>query len=64
MSTAEALNSVGYFLILRGEPGEAIPYLQEAIDQSPSYYAKANENLERALAMVRADRDTSKAFLQ
>ena len=64
MSTSEALNSVGYFLILRGEPGEAIPYLQEAIDQSPSYYAKANENLERALSMVRADRDTSKAFLQ
>ncbi len=64
MSTSEALNSVGYFLILRGEPGEAIPYLQEAIDQSPSYYAKANENLERALAMVRADRDTSKAVIQ
>ncbi len=62
MSRAEALNSVGYFLILRGEPGEAIPYLQEAIDQSPSYYAKANENLERALAMVRSERDTSKAF--
>ncbi len=61
MSTSEALNSVGYFLIIRGEPGEAIPYLQEAIDQSPSYYAKANENLERALALVRADRDTSKA---
>ncbi|MEE3879498.1 tetratricopeptide repeat protein [Vibrio sp. YYF0003] len=64
MSTSEALNSVGYFLILRGEPGEAIPYLQEAIDQSPSYYAKANENLERALSMVRADRDTSKAIIQ
>ncbi|WP_417507951.1 tetratricopeptide repeat protein [Marinomonas gallaica] len=64
MSTSEALNSVGYFLILRGEPGEAIPYLQEAIDQSPSYYAKANDNLERALSMVRADRDTSKAVLQ
>nr|WP_319554860.1 tetratricopeptide repeat protein [uncultured Vibrio sp.] len=64
MSTAEALNSVGYFLMLRGEPGEAIPYLQEAIDQSPSYYEKANENLERALAMVRSDRDTSKALIQ
>ncbi|MGY0614160.1 tetratricopeptide repeat protein [Vibrio sp. FJH11] len=63
MSSSEALNSVGYFLILRGEPGEAIPYLQEAIDQSPSYYAKANDNLERALAMVRAERDTSKAFI-
>ncbi len=64
MSPSEALNSVGYFLILRGEPGEAIPYLQEAIDQSPSYYAKANDNLERALAMVRAKTDTSKVLLQ
>ncbi|MCG9700283.1 tetratricopeptide repeat protein [Vibrio natriegens] len=64
MSPSEALNSVGYFLILRGEPGEAIPYLQQAIDKSPSYFAKANENLERALAMVRSDRDTSKVFLQ
>ncbi|MEF1309654.1 tetratricopeptide repeat protein [Vibrio mytili] len=64
MTPSEALNSVGYFLILRDEPGEAIPYLQQAIDKSPAYYAKANENLERALAMVRADRDTSKAFFQ
>ncbi len=63
MSPSEALNSVGYFLIIRGEPGEAIPYLQEAIDKSPSYYAKANENLERALAMVRSARDTSKVSL-
>ncbi|MGP8307457.1 tetratricopeptide repeat protein [Vibrio sp. YIC-376] len=64
MSPSEALNSVGYFLILRGEPGEAIPYLQEAIDQSPSYYAKANDNLERALELVRSERDTSKVLLQ
>ncbi|WP_243974535.1 tetratricopeptide repeat protein [Vibrio natriegens] len=64
MSPSEALNSVGYFLILRGEPGEAIPYLQEAIDQSPSYYAKANDNLERALTMIRAERDTSKAVIR
>lgn len=28
------------------------------------HYAKANDNLERALAMVRSERDTSKAFLQ
>ncbi|CAE6911601.1 hypothetical protein ACOMICROBIO_FLGHMIGD_02128 [Vibrio sp. B1FLJ16] len=64
MSQSEALNSVGYFLIIRGEPSEAIPYLQQAIDKSPSYYEKANENLERALAMVRAIRDTSKVIIQ
>ncbi|MGR5485575.1 tetratricopeptide repeat protein [Vibrio alfacsensis] len=59
MTQSEALNSVGYFLIIKEKPDEAIPFLQQAIDKSPSYYAKANENLERALAMVRKGRDTS-----
>lgn len=53
MSEPEALNNIGYFLILQDRPEEAIPYLQEAIDKSPSYYPVANENLERALAEVR-----------
>ncbi len=53
MDTAEALNNVGYFLILQGKPEKAIPYLQQAIDKKPSYYKIANENLERALAEVR-----------
>ncbi len=63
MTEPEALNSVGYLLILKGEPGEAIPYLQQAINKSPAYYAKANENLERALEMIRKERDTSKVIL-
>lgn len=54
MDAAEALNNVGYFLLLQGKPDEAIPYLQQAIDKKPSYYKIANENLERALAEVRA----------
>ncbi|USD40627.1 tetratricopeptide repeat protein [Vibrio sp. SCSIO 43135] len=54
MDAAEALNNVGYFLILQGKPDKAIPYLQQAIDKKPSYYKVANENLERALAEVRA----------
>ncbi|MGF1696793.1 tetratricopeptide repeat protein [Vibrio lamellibrachiae] len=54
MDAAEALNNVGYFLILQGNPDKAIPYLQQAIDKKPSYYKVANENLERALAEVRA----------
>ncbi|MGL4828839.1 MAG: tetratricopeptide repeat protein [Vibrio sp.] len=53
MGAPEALNNVGYFLILQGKPEQAIPYLQEAIDKKPSYYKLANENLERALALVR-----------
>ncbi len=54
MDAAEALNNVGYFLILQGKPEEAIPYLEQAIDKKPTYYKVANENLERALAEVRA----------
>lgn len=54
MGPAEALNNVGYFLILHGKPEKAIPYLEQAIDKKPSYYKVANENLNRALAEVRA----------
>ncbi|MBU2898559.1 tetratricopeptide repeat protein [Vibrio hepatarius] len=53
MEKPEALNNVGYFLILQGKPDQAIPYLQQAIDSKTSYYKVANENLERALALVR-----------
>ncbi|MFA0475941.1 tetratricopeptide repeat protein [Vibrio breoganii] len=53
MSTPEALNNVGYFIMLRGKSDVAIPYFQQAIDQNPTYYKVANENLERALSEVR-----------
>ncbi|KIP79784.1 hypothetical protein SN11_01420 [Vibrio harveyi] len=64
MTEPEALNNVGYFLILQGKADEAIPYLQQAIDKNPAYYELANKNLERALSMVREQKDTSTAFLQ
>ncbi|MDR9827438.1 tetratricopeptide repeat protein [Vibrio sp. FNV 38] len=53
MDMPEALNNVGYFLMLQGRPEDAIPYLEQAIDKKPTYYQVANENLERALEMVR-----------
>ncbi|MEI8633728.1 tetratricopeptide repeat protein [Vibrio sp. PP-XX7] len=53
MKDYEALNNVGYFLILQGKPEKAVPYLQQAIDKKASYYPLANENLERALAEIR-----------
>ncbi|ROR23386.1 Flp pilus assembly protein TadD [Vibrio crassostreae] len=53
MDAPEALNNVGYFLILQGKPDQAVPYLQQAIDKKSSYYKVANENLNRALAEVR-----------
>ncbi|MGR5118531.1 tetratricopeptide repeat protein [Vibrio astriarenae] len=55
MDAPEALNNVGYFLMLQGKPQEAIPYLEQAIDKKPTYYQVANENLERALEMVRQE---------
>lgn len=55
MDVPEALNNVGYFLMLQGQPEKAIPYLKQAIDKKPTYYRVANENLERALAMVREE---------
>lgn len=59
MEKPEALNNVGYFLILQGKPDKAIPYLQQAIDSKPTYYKVANENLERALALVREEESQS-----
>ncbi|MEZ9502004.1 MULTISPECIES: tetratricopeptide repeat protein [Vibrio] len=53
MDAPEALNNVGYFLILQGKPDQAVPYLQQAINKKSSYYKVANENLNRALAEVR-----------
>lgn len=59
MDAPEALNNVGYFLMLQGKPEDAIPFLQQAIDKKPSYYKVANENLERALLEVRANSSDS-----
>ncbi len=53
MKAPEALNNIGYFLILQGKPEQAVPYLQQAIDESPTYYKLANDNLERALSEIR-----------
>ncbi|AIW17945.1 tetratricopeptide repeat protein [Vibrio coralliilyticus] len=64
MDKPEALNNVGYFLILQGKPDKAIPYLQQAIDTKTSYYKVANENLERALAMVREEKTKTAAVAE
>jgi Flp pilus assembly protein TadD len=56
MTTPEALNNVGYFIMLRGKPDLAVPYFEQAIDKSPFYYKIANENLVRALSEVRVNK--------
>ncbi|ASA55825.1 tetratricopeptide repeat protein [Vibrio gazogenes] len=54
MESYQALNRVGYFLMIQGHPDQAIPYLQQAIDEKSSFYQAAHENLERAFAEVNA----------
>ena len=46
MPTEHAYNDIGYFLILEGRYREAEYFLERAIELSPSYFVKANINLE------------------
>lgn len=46
MSTAQAYNDIGYFLLLDGRYQEAEYFLQNAIDLSPSYLERSHINLE------------------
>lgn len=46
MSDFEAYNDLGYFVMLDGHLDEAEYFFHKAIDLSPSYYKKANSNLE------------------
>ena len=48
MPREKALNDVGYFAMLEGDYETAINYLERAINTSPVFYAKAQENLKRA----------------
>ena len=44
---AEANNNTGYIAMMNGDYAEASHYLQEAIESSPQFYKKANDNLQR-----------------
>lgn len=46
-SPAEASNNTGYIAMMNGDYAEANNYLQEAINASPRFYKKANDNLMR-----------------
>ncbi|HEY8158342.1 MAG TPA: tetratricopeptide repeat protein [Methylobacter sp.] len=46
-SPAEANNNTGYIAMMNGDYSEANNYLQEAINVSPKFYKKANDNLKR-----------------
>lgn len=46
-SPEEANNNTGYIAMMNGDYTEANNYLQEAINASPRFYKKANDNLQR-----------------
>ncbi|BAJ01983.1 tetratricopeptide repeat protein [Shewanella violacea] len=48
MEPADALNDLGYFLMLEGQYKQAIVLFKRAIDNSPSYFEQAQKNLKRA----------------
>ncbi|GIU03003.1 tetratricopeptide repeat protein [Shewanella algidipiscicola] len=50
MTVADALNDLGYFLMLEGKYEQAISMFQQAIDSSPTYFERAQRNLKIALA--------------
>lgn len=50
MSKADALNDLGYFLMLEGKYEHAITMFKQAIDTSPTYFERAQKNLKIALA--------------
>jgi len=59
MTTAEAYNDIGYFLLLDGRYQEAEYFLQSAIDLSPSYSKKGNINLENVQLYLQKTKNSS-----
>lgn len=57
MPTEHAYNDIGYFLILEGRYREAEYFLERAIELSPSYFVKANINLENLKLHLNKDID-------
>jgi Tfp pilus assembly protein PilF len=53
MGPAQAYNQVGYVCMGEGKLVEAEHFFLKAIKTSPTYYAKANENLERVRSLAR-----------
>ncbi|HEY5865384.1 MAG TPA: tetratricopeptide repeat protein [Candidatus Tectomicrobia bacterium] len=53
-NTAKAYNNVGVICLADGKYAEAIAFLQKAVALNPSYYAKANENLQAAQKALEA----------
>jgi tetratricopeptide (TPR) repeat protein len=57
MPIEHAYNDIGYFLILEGRYREAEYFIERAIELSPSYFVKANVNLENLKLQMNKDID-------
>ncbi len=57
MPIEHAYNDIGYFLILEGRYREAEYFIDRAIELSPSYFVKANVNLENLKLRMNKDID-------
>ncbi|WP_411726106.1 tetratricopeptide repeat protein [Methyloglobulus sp.] len=57
-SPAEANNNTGYIAMMNGDYEAANKYLQEAINSSPQFYKKANDNLMRLQVMENSKSDS------
>ena len=51
---AAAYNNIGYIYMIEGKYREAIKALEKAIEVNPTFYTRANENLEKAKATTKA----------
>ncbi|MFV0576187.1 MAG: tetratricopeptide repeat protein [Vibrio sp.] len=54
MPEYEALNTVGYLLMLDQKQQKAIDFFKQAINKNPAYYQIANDNLKRARVELEA----------
>ena len=54
METSQAYNDVGYLSMLEGKYALSERFLERAINESPSYYETANENIERLRQLKRS----------
>ncbi|GAA4879528.1 tetratricopeptide repeat protein [Ferrimonas pelagia] len=56
MPEADAYNDIGYFVLLDSRLEEAEALFLKAIDSSPSYFVKAQDNLKRVQALLKRQR--------
>jgi Tfp pilus assembly protein PilF len=57
-SEEEAYNNLGVFYLSSGKPEQAVACFKKAIELSPRYYDKANDNLTTAMRALEKHQNT------